>query len=169
MRGYTRNALQTLLIGKNPKRTLIRGLGLGIFCYFIFRYALSPVWTSGSSMEPRYQNASFTFINRLAYLHGSPQRGDIVAIALPTGESYMYLKRVVGLPGEKIEIRKGMVHINDVLLNEDYVRWREPWELPKTKIAEGEYFVIGDNRGHSMSQHRFGRINRRLIAGKVVF
>lgn len=158
-----------MFFGRNPRRTLLRALGWGIFCIILFQFVLRPARTKGSSMEPTYGESGFTLINKLAYLQSEPKRGDVVAIRIGPGQSYMYMKRIVGLPGERLKIKKGEVFINDILLDEPYVKNRDPWMLPDVTLDSNEYYVIGDNRAQPMEFHRFGRVNKKFILGRVLF
>jgi signal peptidase I len=127
-----------------------------------------PVRTEGISMLPTYESGRLTLVNRLAYSQTPPARGDIVAITL-AGEHVVYVKRIVGLPGERLGITDGVVHINGVPLPEPYVRHRRPWTVDEVTLGPQEYFLIGDNRGMNAADHDFGRADRSRIAGKVVF
>jgi signal peptidase I len=91
-----------------------------------------------------------------------------VAIRL-AGPHVVYIKRVIGLPGERLKIVQGQVYINDSALVEPYVRDRRPWEVPEITLTGSEYYVIGDNRGMRASDHDFGRVNAQRILGGIVF
>ena len=119
-------------------------------------------------MLPTYESGSFNLVNRLAYWHGEPSRGDVVAIRL-AGPSVLYVKRIVGLPGERLDVAEGLVRINGAPLVEPYVRHRRAWDVPEVTMGPGEYFVVGDNRGMRVGDHDFGRVDRARIVGKVVF
>ena len=80
----------------------------------------------------------------------------------------MLLKRIVALPGETVEFRKGLLYVNGNLLDEPYVRYHSDWELSPRKIAPGHVYVVGDNRGTAMVRHRFGEITMSRIVGGVV-
>jgi signal peptidase I len=79
------------------------------------------------------------------------------------------VKRIVGLPGERIAIVQGQVRVNDEPLVESYVHKRRPWDIGEVTLSPREYFVIGDNRGMSAGDHDFGRVDLSRIVGKVVF
>ncbi len=160
--------LDTILIGANPKRTLLRAALLIASAVLIFGWVLVPTRTQGISMQPTYESGALHFVNRFSYVGAGPRRGDIVAIALG-GERVYYLKRVVGLPGERVKIVSGVVHINDAPLAEPYVMKRRPWDIDEVELRSHEYFVIGDNRGMNAGDHDFGRVLRSRIAGRVVF
>lgn len=136
--------------------------------FITFKWVLIPIRTQGISMLPTYHSDSFNLINRLAYLGSAPKRGDVVAIRL-AGPNVVYVKRVVGLPGERVAVVEGQLKIDGEILLEPYVRHRRPWEVSEITLGPDEYFVMGDNRGMSAGDHDFGRVDSGRILGKVVF
>lgn len=162
------SVIRRFAFGKNPRRTAVRVLVLAAISFVIFTWVLIPIRTEGSSMLPTYQPDKLHFVNRLAYGAGGPARGDVVAIQM-AGPNVVYVKRVVGLPGERVAIAGGQVQINGTVLSEPYVRDRRPWDVEEVTLGPREYFVIGDNRGMSVGQHDFGRAEVDRILGKVVF
>lgn len=119
-------------------------------------------------MLPTYESNSLNLVNRLSYVVGRPARGDVVAIRL-AGPSVVLVKRITGLPGERIAIAKGVLHVNGVPLDEPYVRFRRPWDVQEVTLAPHEYFAMGDNRGMQARSHSFGAVDGARILGKVVF
>ena len=119
-------------------------------------------------MQPTYESGSFHLVNRLSFLSRPPARGDIVAIRL-AGLRVVYVKRVIGLPGERLAIVDGLVHVNGAPLDEPYVRNRRPWQFEEVTMAPDEYFVVGDNRGMNLRDHTLGRVDASRIVGRVVF
>lgn len=128
------------------------------------KWLIVPIRTEGSSMLPTYASNRLNLVNRLAYTMTTPARGDVIAIEL-AGPHVVYVKRIIGLPGERIAINGGEVEINGTPLLEPYVRHRREWDVPEITLGTQEYFVMGDNRGMS----DFGRIQVDKILGKVVF
>lgn len=156
------------VIGRHPKRTVIRTVVLVAACLLIFTQVLLPIKIDGDSMHPAYRDGGINFVNRMAYVWGKPKRGDVVAIKT-SGLRILYLKRVVGLPGETFAITNGIVLINDKPLDEPYVKSRAAWEIPPEPLAEDEYLVIGDNRGMDPRLHAFGVVKAAKIAGRVLW
>lgn len=129
----------------------------------------------GSSMEPNFSDGQFLIISRVNYVIGDPQRGDIVVFHFPGDTEQDYIKRVIGLPGETVEIRDTQVYINGVMLEEPYIN--EPcnpqnsscgdasWEL-----GNDEYFMMGDNRNHSRDSRSsaVGPVRREFFVGEVL-
>ena len=120
--------MRVVVIGRNWKLTLARLIVLVVTCFVVFRFILLPVRVEGISMLPTYQNGSVNFVNRLAYLRHEPQRGDVVGIRLSDPSimwpSVMYLKRIIGLPGETVAFANGTVLINGQALDEPYEKYR---------------------------------------------
>ena len=134
----------------------------------VFGVVLQPVRLSGISMEPTYRDGALNFTNRLAYAWRPPARGDVIAIRM-AGPSVVYVKRIVGLPGERVEIAMGTVVIDGRPLAEPAVTRKAPWNVPALTLGGDEYFVIGDNRAMAVEQHDFGRTTRQRIVGKMLF
>jgi signal peptidase I len=162
-------SLLTVVFGPNPRRTAVRAAVLVVASAVIFGVALLPVRLSGISMEPTYTDGEMNFANRLAYAAGRrPARGDVVAIRM-AGMSVLYVKRIIGLPGERVEITMGTVLIDDQPLLEPTVVRKAPWNVPAVTLGDDEYFVIGDNRAMSAQNHDFGRASIDRIIGKMLF
>ena len=127
-------------------------------------WVILPVRTDGDSMLPTYSSGSFNIVNRLAYFNTRPKRGDIVAIRL-AGTSVVIIKRIIGLPGERISVNDGSVRINGAPLDEPYVRHNRSWDLEEVTLGAREYFVAGDNRAAS----DVGRTEAERIVGRLMF
>ena len=158
-----------MLVGRNPRRTLVRAAAIVAVSAVVFGWVLLPVRARGVSMEPTIEPGGIHLVNRLAYVFRPPARGDIVAIRL-AGRSVVYVKRVVGLPGERVRIDGGVVYADGRALDEPYVRHRRPsWTLPETTLGPDEYFVVGDNRGMPIAQHDLGKVRRVRIVGRILY
>lgn len=126
----------------------------------------------GISMEPNFHDSEFLIVSRVNYLLGKPDHGDIVVFHFPDNPREDYIKRVIGVPGDTVEIRDTQVYVNGNLLDEPYIN--EPcndlscddgiWQL-----APDEYFMMGDNRNRSSDSRIFGPVQREYIIGEVVF
>ena len=160
--------LQRVLIGRNPKRTLMRSLILVVVSVVVFKFVLQPIRVEGGSMLPTYKDRGVHFVYRLAYLFHGPRRGDVVAIRLLAGEHVMFMKRVVGLPGETVTFHNGQLYINGEPLNEPYLVLRGNWDHEPEPVGADQYYVVGDNRDMPWDYHEKGRPTRNLIVGKVV-
>jgi len=160
--------VQTVLIGRNPKRTAVRIVILVAMCLLVFnRFVLVPIRVEGWSMMPTYHDHRINFVNRVVYHFHKPQRGDVVAIRT-SGISIMYMKRVIGLPGETVAFQGGRALIDGEILNEPYIKCRCDWELPPRHLGPDEYFLVGDNRSMPASDHTMGVASMARIVGKVL-
>ncbi len=148
---------------------MVRLVLLIALSWFTFGVVLIPIRIVGISMLPTYKNGSVNFVNRWAFLWKPIRRSDVVAVRY-SGLHAMLLKRVVGLPGERIAIRKGIVYINGEELMEPYVKLpREPWYRREVTLRPFEYYVVGDNRSMPLNQHEQGEASAERIVGKILF
>jgi signal peptidase I len=160
--------LKELLVGKSLGRSLVRGLAVGVVLLLGSQFLLTPVRAHGISMVPTYAEGQLLWVNRLAYRSGRQvQRGDIVAITLKSGEAVL-VKRIIGLPGERIRIVAGQVLINDQPLDEPYCIYRLPWNILEAQLGPDEVFVVGDNRSMKEKFHDFGRASTSRILGRMI-
>src|ERR1700730_761545 len=126
--------LRTVFIGRNPRITLVRIVILVIASFVIFRFVFLPIRVEGASMLPTYHERGVNFVNRLAYLFHEPRRGDVVAIRT-SGISIMYMKRIVGLPGETVAFHNGHAVIDGRMLDEPYLRFESFWEHEARRLG----------------------------------
>jgi signal peptidase I len=149
-------------------RDLIISVGISIL---IITFLYQPVRVEGTSMLPRLEDHDRLFINKFVYHIESIQRGDIVVFHYPRDPEKSYIKRVVGLPGDRIWINQGRVWVNGVAVDESYVpdRYRDSRSMAELVIPEESYFVMGDHRSISSDSREFGPVERDLIYGKAVF
>ena len=157
----------SIFFGRNPKRTLIRAVVLIAIAWLIFGVILLPIRLEGISMLPTY-SGGINFANRFSYRWSQPQRGDAVAVRM-AGTGVVFVKRIVGMPGERIAIDTGTVLINDEPLIEPHVLYRTLWYMDEMTLGPDEYFLIGDNRGMSMKNHDVGKAPRERLVGKMLF
>lgn len=155
------------VIGRNPKRTMQRIVILVVVCFVMAKFVLLPIRISGPSMLPTYNEHGVNFVNRMAYLFHEPRRGDVVAIRL-AGPSIMYMKRIIGLPGESVAFHDGHVLIDGKLLAEPYVRFPCTWEHEARTLGPFEYYFVGDNRSMPQVDHTEGKASRERIVGKLL-
>ncbi len=122
------------------------------------------------SMEPTLHEGQYLIISRLAYRYQPPQRGDIIVLHPPSSsaDTIPYIKRLVGLPGDQIEVHDGRVWVNGRALNEPYISG-PPIYSGSWVLGANEYFVLGDNRNNSSDSHAWGSINPDAIIGKAFF
>jgi len=149
-------------------RDLAVALGLAIVV-MIFLY--QPVKVEGTSMNPLLSDQERIFINKFVYHFEPIERGDVIVFWYPLDRSKSFIKRVVGLPGETIEIRDGHVYINDHELADQYVPagYLDGSTYTPHRIPADGYFVMGDHRDSSNDSRVFGPVPRQFIYGKAVF
>jgi signal peptidase I len=126
----------------------------------------------GSSMEPSFQDGQRLLVSKTAYKFHEPERGDVIVFHLPNGQKVDYIKRIIALPGETVEIKKGTVYIyqNDeaLPLDEDsYIDDPPDYTFQRYKVPGNSYFVLGDNRNNSNDSHNDWVVPREKIIGKA--
>ncbi|HLQ62152.1 MAG TPA: signal peptidase I [Candidatus Acidoferrales bacterium] len=142
--------------------------------YLVATTSVQAVHVVGSSMYPTLDSGDLLIASKIDYRLHPPERGDIVILKDPMDSSRDFIKRVIGLPGDRVLIRTGRVLINGVPLDEPYLApgWRGTWQT--TEAPEGSvvppnnYFVLGDNRDHSSDSRLFGWVSRDQIDGKAI-
>jgi signal peptidase I len=150
----------------------IRDLIVSVFIsLFIILFVYQPVKVEGGSMEPGLEDQERIFINKLAYRLESIQRGDVIVFRYPRDPRKNFIKRVIGLPGDRIRVDEGRVSINGRLIAEPYVpdEYLDSRSYREVVVPAGSYFVLGDHRSMSNDSREFGPVSRDLIYGKAVF
>lgn len=148
--------------GPHPKQVLGRLLVLLVAVLMVRRWVLAPILITGSSMAPTLHSGQLGFINKLAYRFHPPQRGDVVSFW--TGNE-LWTKRILGLPGEEIEVRHGTLYVNGRPLPEPYVAFRDASDIAPGKIGPGRFLVAGDNREPALMVV----VCRDRIVGRLMF
>jgi signal peptidase I len=137
----------------------------------IILFLYQPVRVEGTSMLPRLEDHDRLFINKFVYHFESIERGDVVVFHYPRDPEKSYIKRVIGLPGDKLWIDRGHVWLNGRPLDESYVpdAYRDLRSMAEVVVPEDSYFMMGDHRSISSDSREFGPVERDLIYGKAVF
>jgi len=158
-------------------RLLLRDLVFALMlAALVVVFVVQPVKVEGTSMLPRLHDGERIFVNKLIYYdeyRWAPkiERGDIVVFWFPDDPSKSYIKRVIGLPGERVEIREGQVHINGSLLEEKYLDPKSNLStrsLAPVDVRLNYYFVMGDNRDNSSDSRSWGLVPKKYIYGKAL-
>ena len=138
---------------------------------FIIIFLYQPVKVEGTSMMPGLEDQERIFVNKFVYRWEPIQRGDIVVFRYPRDTSKSYIKRVIGVAGDRIRIENGQVFVNGDALDEDYVpsEYADARSYPEVTVPANSYFVLGDHRTMSNDSRDFGPVNERYIYGKAVF
>jgi signal peptidase I len=177
-----------------PARDVIETVILALIVFLLAREVVQNFQVEGSSMVPTLTDADFVLVNRFAYREvdlgpfeflipgrnngdfyfGGPKRGDVVVFNSPFDETRDFVKRVIGVPRDRIEIRDGRVMVNGEALDEAaYISGPPAYTYPHdgmpSVVPPEHYFVLGDNRNASQDSHIFGPIHQRLLVGEVIF
>ena len=138
---------------------------------FIIIFLYQPVKVEGTSMMPGLEDQERIFVNKFVYRWEPIQRGDIVVFRYPRDTSKSYIKRVIGVAGDRIRIENGQVYVNGKALDEDYVPsdYADARSCGEVVVPPHSYFVLGDHRTMSNDSRDFGAVNERYIYGKAVF
>jgi len=147
-----------------------------LVAFFIRYFIFQPFVVDGYSMEPNFYNNEYLLVNKLSYRLSEPKRGDVIVFQAPNNPQYDYIKRIIGLPGDEITIKEGIVYLNGSFLDEKYLEADTQTNLTninkstlKITLGEDEYFVMGDNRDHSSDSRQFGALSADHIIGKAWF
>ena len=138
---------------------------------FIIIFLYQPVKVEGTSMMPGLEDQERIFVNKFVYRWEPIQRGDIVVFRYPRDPSKSYIKRVIGVAGDRVRIENGQVFVNGEALDEDYVPtdYADARSYPQVIVPPNSYFMLGDHRTMSNDSRDFGPVNERYIYGKAVF
>jgi signal peptidase I len=149
-------------------RDLVISLAISAFI-IIFLY--QPVKVEGTSMMPSLVDQERIFVNKFVYRLEPIERGDIVVFKYPYDPSKSYIKRVIGMAGDRIRIDSGQVYVNGEALDETYVppEYTDARTLSDVVVPANSYFVLGDHRSMSDDSRNFGPVNQSFIYGKAVF
>jgi signal peptidase I len=153
---------------KSMLREFVETLLLTLLIYVLVRSFLFENYrVVGHSMDPTLENDQYLAVNKLGYRLHEPQRGDIVVFHDPRNGERKLIKRVIGLPGEVVEVKNGQVHIDQQRLDEPYIETPGRYSYPPTPLSDDYYFVLGDNRNNSSDSHNWGALDGGKIVGQA--
>lgn len=146
---------------------------IAVVAVFLVRtFVAQPFLVSGQSMEPTFHDGNYLLIDEIAYRVREPERGEVIVFRYPGDHRSYYIKRIIGLPGERVMIKSGRITVTSVEGNE--VKLDEPYVMPgpltgdvDMKLNPGSYFVMGDNRGFSYDSRSWGPLEQSDIIGLV--
>ena len=121
----------------------------------------------GSSMKPSLYDEQRLLINKVVYVFHEPELGDVIVFESPSNQKDDYIKRIIALPGDTVEIKMGVVYVNGSPLDEPYIEEQPSYTLSPIKVPENKYFVLGDNRNNSNDSHNGWTVPRENIIGKA--
>jgi signal peptidase I len=157
---------------KKGKKSMIRELletviSAGIIAFIIITFIGQVTVVRGASMEPTLHNNERLIANKISYRFETPERGEIIIFRPPLEIKRNYIKRIVGIPGDKIEITNGEIYLNDKKLEESYVKNRSYENMPPTIVPDNSFFVLGDNRPNSSDSRYWGFVPRKNVVGRA--
>ncbi len=140
---------------------------LTLVMFVLVRAVVENYRVEGSSMEPNLFGGEYLIVNKALYALRPAERGDIIVFKAPKSPDKNFVKRIVGLPGEKVELKAGMVYVNDKLLYEPYIDARFGYSWGPAVVGTDELFVLGDNRNNSSDSHSWGMLPEVNVIGKA--
>lgn len=150
---------------KEVGQTLLVSFGIFLIVYI---FLVQPHRVKGESMFPTFVDGELLLTEKVSYRFSQPKRGDVIVFEAPVGHNIDFIKRIIGLPGEKVSVHDGSIFINGNKLNEPYLNVDTPGDETRT-LSSNEYFVMGDNRPSSSDSRVFGAITKDKIQGRVFF
>jgi signal peptidase I len=153
---------------KSAFREVVETVVFTFLIYFLIRtFVFENYRVVGLSMYPTLEDNQFVAVSKISYRLHKPQRGDIIVFRDAQGGSRKLIKRVIGLPGDVVEIQQGQVFINGYLLDEPYIVTPAYQSKAPITVPEGQYFVLGDNRNNSSDSRSWGTLPYEDIVGKA--
>jgi signal peptidase I len=138
-----------------------------VILFAVINAVSARIRVDGSSMEPTLNSGEYVVVNKLAYKFGPPRVKDVVVFHFPRDPQQEYIKRIIGLPGDRVNVSNGKVYVNGIRLQEDYItsppQYEDTWVIPEDSI-----FVLGDNRNNSSDSHNWGPVPMDYVVGKAV-
>ena len=141
---------------------------LAVLAALIAAFFVRMPQVAGLSMEPHIRSGEYVLINTFAYRFGAPQRGEIVAFRKDGDSRGVFIKRVIGLPGDRIRIDRGQVYLNGAKLDEPYVRHADARSFGEIAVPAACVFVLGDNRAESEDSRSFGPVRDDRLMGRAI-
>jgi len=148
--------------------SVLQTVVFAVILFFVVNMITARIRVEGDSMEPSLIDGQFVVVNKLEYALRDPRRGDIIVFNFPLNPTRRFIKRIIGLPGDRLQVLDGQVFINGNLLNEPYLAvppaYNDQWD-----VGMGEVFVLGDNRNNSSDSQNWGALAMEEIIGKAIF
>jgi signal peptidase I len=140
-----------------------------LFCFFLVTFVGQAFRVQGTSMLPLLEDGERILVNKLVYRFQAIKRGEVVVFWFPGDPSVSFIKRVVGLPGDVVELRRGVLYVNGRLVEESYVaaRFRDDDSYGPTPVKKGFYYVMGDHRNSSNDSRSWGEVPEKYIYGRA--
>ncbi|MBC8476915.1 MAG: signal peptidase I [Dehalococcoidia bacterium] len=148
-------------------RELIITAVLALVVFFALRFTIDTVIIIGISMEPSFHSGQRILISKVTYRMHEPERGDVIVFRPTNSEKGEFIKRIIAVPNDTVEVKDDAVYVNGTRLKEPYINNTPSYHLGKQKIPAGNYFVLGDNRNQSNDSHNGWVVPRQNIVGKA--
>lgn len=152
---------------KSLLRETLETVVLAILIFLVIRSLVQNYRIEGQSMEPNFQHGQYLLVNKLAYRLGEYRRGDVIVFHYPNNPSQDYIKRVIGLPGDTVEFRDGVLIVNGLTVEEPYDQIPIARDIPAQTVAPGFLYVLGDNRPASSDTRTWGQLSQEFVIGKA--
>jgi signal peptidase I len=148
-------------------REILITLGIALVVFLLLQTTIQSSIVEGSSMQPSLEDGQRLIVLKAIYRFSEPERGDIIIIHPPVSPQKQWVKRVIGLPEDTVEVKDGKVYVNGFALIEPYLEDPPNYTLAPYKVPANNYFVMGDNRNHSTDSHYKWTVTRDNIVGEV--
>ena len=140
---------------------------LAVVIFLLLQVVMPRFEVVGSSMEPTLHDRQRLLVNKALYFFREPEAGEVVVFQPPDNRRADYIKRIIALPGDVVEVKMGVVYVNGSPLDEPYIKDQPSYTLAPKEIPENSYFVLGDNRNNSNDSHKGWTVPRQNIVGKA--
>jgi signal peptidase I len=147
-------------------REIVETVLLTVAIFLLVNAATGRFRIEGASMEPNLHDSEYVLIDKVSYRLHAPERGDVIVFERQ-GNERDYIKRIIGLPGDTVQVAGGQVRVNGIALDEPYLNQATHNDMPAQRVEEGRYFVMGDNRNNSSDSRVFGSIPVNDIIGRA--
>jgi signal peptidase I len=152
---------------KSVFRELAITLVLAVVIFLAYHAVAQTSVVDGSSMLPGLENGQRLIVSKAAYFFSEPQRGDVIIVYPPIDPGKEYVKRLIGLPGDTVEVKDHQVYVNGVALKEPYIKSAPNYTMEPFEVPSDNYFVMGDNRNNSYDSRYGWTVTRNKIVGEV--
>jgi signal peptidase I len=153
---------------KSVLREVVETVVLTLVIFFLIQTVVRNFRVVGTSMEPNLHTGEYLIVDKISYRLSPPQRGDVIVFEPPVNAEGDYVKRIIGLPGELVEVRNGQILINGKPIKEPYVVRPASYSMDARRVGPDELFVLGDNRNMSSDSHSWGMLPMDKVVGKAL-
>ena len=154
---------------RGPIREIIETIFITLVIFLLIRIVIQNFRVEGFSMEPNFHDGQFLLVSKIEYMFHAPQRGDIVVFRYPLQPTRDFIKRIIGVPGDQVDIKNSQIFVNGEPLHEGYPLNLGSYNYGPMTMGVEEYFVLGDNRNNSSDSHSWGMLPVKNIIGKAWF